>query len=450
MKLLIFTPAIKTSAIGRSSALVTRELLSQGHTVTIIRTESESLLNSDTHDFQTVMISWEKTQDVILAIEAADVLVYQIGDNYEFHQGGLAWLIKKSGIVILHDFFLGNLFWGWANAHGFNQAVGILHAWYGEKIASNYFNHQNVESLIEGTKNTAPMLEWVCSMADAVITHSSWGCSRVLGSCAGPVRVVPLAYDNLVVAAHPVLSSRGKVREIQENLDPAADKFTILTIGYANFNKRIESVIKAIGVSSLLRSRVTYRLVGFIEPHVKASLSMLAKEKGVDLVISGEVDNQVLAEAVQDCDVISCLRWPCLEAASASLIEALLAGKPTIVTDAGFYSEIPSSCTKKIKHENEIIDIQLALELLFGDPVKREAMAIEGKNWAKAMFTAENYVQNLLDMALDVAKVAPILDAVNNICGLLYNWTNCSDSLDMSEMLKPLKIFENIARKIDN
>lgn len=53
MKLIVFTPANTKSAIGRMTALVTRELIAQGSEVTVVRTEAKHLLSTDVHDFGT-------------------------------------------------------------------------------------------------------------------------------------------------------------------------------------------------------------------------------------------------------------------------------------------------------------------------------------------------------------------------------------------------------------
>ncbi len=69
------------------------------------------------------------------------------------------------------------------------------------------------------------------------------------------------------------------------------------------------------------------------------------------VVIHGEVNDPTLQAFLRDADVISCLRWPALEGASASTIEGMLAGKPVIVTDVGFYQTLPGSCVLKVRSE---------------------------------------------------------------------------------------------------
>lgn len=252
MTMIIFTPAIRKSAIGRMACLVIRVLISQGHKVTVVRTEAEHLFETPTHNFGTEVIQWNDIDQVINLASNADAVVYQIGDNYEFHKGCMEWLPKFPGLVCLHDFFLGHLFYSWAQNKRI-EADAVLRNWYGNEISSRFFSYESSENFIEGTRDSAPMTEWVCSMAYAVITHSSWGLERVLKSCAGPVFVTPLAYN--------IIKNQNVTKSIS---DQDNNEFRLLTIGNINPNKRVASVIRAIGKSSLLRKSTVYRLVGYL------------------------------------------------------------------------------------------------------------------------------------------------------------------------------------------
>ena len=312
MNLAIFTPALTTSAIGRATRLVVQSLTSQGHTVVVIRSEDIPHLQNPTHDFGVQVINWNDAPEVKIAVQNADMLVYQIGNNYQFHRGCMEWLSVYSGIVCLHDFFLGHLFHEWAN-HRRSVAQIVLREWYGQETAENYFAIDG--DFIERTQDTAPMTEWICSMALGVVTHSSWAIQRVLDSCPGPVHVIALPYD---------MPETDGAAPAEVNI---GEKMTVLTIGHINPNKRAESVIRAIGQSPRLRESVSYQLVGLIEPAVKQDLANLAASLQVTLKISGEVDDMALGTAIQSADVMCCLRLPALEAASASQLNPCYAGR---------------------------------------------------------------------------------------------------------------------------
>ena len=170
-------------------------------------------------------------------------------------------------------------------------------------------------------------------------------------------------------------------------------------------------------------------------------MSNLARQLGVDLVVYGEVDDTELAKAVAEADVVSCLRWPTLEAASGSAIEAMLHGKPIIVSDAGFYKTIPDSCALKIDPGKEEFEVQLHLETLLGNVGMRMSLGSEAKRWAAATFTVENYAQNLYALAVETLKAAPCLEAITAFSGMLQRWGARSDIFECEFLVQPLRIF---------
>jgi glycosyltransferase involved in cell wall biosynthesis len=431
MNLIFFTPACKISAIGRMAALVTRETVNLGHRVTVVRTESRHFFTTSEHDFGARIISWEDKAEVMAHCRSADAVIYHIGDNYEFHQGCVYWLSEIPGLVCLHDFFLGHLFYAWAQANR-EQAERILKRWYGEKIAGRFFNFSDSESFIEYTRDNMPMTEWICSQADGVITHSRWGCDRVMNSCSGPVKVVPLAYDA------PALIS-----------DPLADKHTdngnkplqILTIGHVNPNKRVSSVINAIGSSRILRNNVVYRLVGAVQQETINALTDLAKGLDVQLIISGEVDDSELQNAIHASDIISCLRWPALEAASASAIESMLYGKAIIVTDTGYYKDIPDTCAVKVNHANEINEIRTVLEKFIKDKKSIRDIGTEAQRWATETYTSEKYAAKIIEILQLMARTIPKKRAISYFFMTLRNWSQSEIKLPYDESINSLNIF---------
>lgn len=431
MNFVIFTPALKKSAIGRMTALVSHALIKQGHKVTVVRTEGSHLFDQQTHDFGASTLPWTDSTQIASALSADGIAVYQIGDNFEFHEGGLHWLEKLPGIVCLHDFFLGSLFYGWAQNRQ-KEADSILMSLYGEEVTKVFFKHDG-KSFIEYACKNAPMTEWVCLMASGVITHSSWGCDRVLRSCAGPVYVVPLAYD-----APYVMSLKDK-NVLEGNKESFID---LLTIGHINPNKRVESVIKAIGSSETLKDKIIYNLAGFAQPDIIKSLNELAESYGVKLLIHGEVSDIELSEIIRKSDIVSCLRWPSLEAASASAIEAMLYGKPVIVTDTGFYSEIPDEYVLKISLENEIAELQAKLKYLLENQDTRKSIGKKAQAWAIDNFSAQNYANELSSVANATINTAPIFKGINYFVETLNRWSTSANIIRTEKTSRLFKVFE--------
>lgn len=430
MRIVLFTPAVQTSAIGRVSCLITHKLIAQAHQVTIVRTEYETPLDISTHDFGIPLITWDQTEEVLNAIAQADTLIYQIGNNKPFHHGCLEWLQRFPGIVCLHDFFLGSLFNEWAKQCP-EQVNNILHAWYGNAIAQHFLNASTAKTFIEEMANIAPLTEWICSMATGVVTHSHWGIERVLKSCPGPVYTAPLPYDDMQVKPNQSSANTIDTTSLQ-----------LLTIGHINANKRVASVIRAIARSSTLRKHIHYHLVGQITPQVKQELEQLAQNLQVHLTISGEVDSCHLVQALNDADVVSCLRWPALEGASASAIEAMLYAKAMIVTDTGFYRELPDFCVKKIDPNKEISGIKNALLHFYHHPENRRSIGKAAQVWASATFTADNYVQQLINIINATYRTNPIINSSLYFSRILKSWEASTAVIELEDTLLPLELFQ--------
>ena len=111
MKFVIFSPSLRISAIGWCSASVTAELIRTGHEVRVVGTEEAPPAGEPLHDFGHEVLSWRDGREVRQAVDTADGIFYQIGNNFEFHAGALAWLPEQSAKVILHDIYLGHQFW---------------------------------------------------------------------------------------------------------------------------------------------------------------------------------------------------------------------------------------------------------------------------------------------------------------------------------------------------
>lgn len=429
MKIVFFTPCISTSAIGRMAELVVRELISLGNSITVVRCEEQSQLNRPARAFAAATINWTDSTQVLESAIDADICIYQIGNNFSFHQGCIEWMDRFPGIVCLHDFFLGHLFWAWADSAGRHQALPILEAWYGPKVAATFFEHADADTFMEFAVQNAMATEWIASKALGVITHSSWAISCVRRACIGPIRIEALPYDapNAIVGG-PAHSH-------------ATDHLTLLTIGQVNPNKRVRSVIDAISRNQLLKERIHYRIVGAIEDGTKQNLLRAAADVGVNVAIMGEVDDDALAREMNNADVICCLRWPTLEAASASAIEALLYAKPTIVTDAGFYAELPDECVMKICQNTEIESLTAALQDMVSSKNRRLQLGALARNYALKTFSARRYATGLTEMVPHVKQCEILGQASRCVAKTLADWGATSSEAILEPIAMPLSIF---------
>lgn len=430
MKFVIFSPMSTDSAIGRVTALLVAALVRRDHKVSVVRTEKASLLPSQPRICDAHIVSWTDGEAVAAVLRDADQVFYQIGDNHPFHCGALHWLPSVPGIVCLHDFCVANLFHAWARDHRAESDL-VLAKWYGEAAVSDFYKADSSDEFIERTGKLYPMTEWICEMAHGVVSHSHWGMSRVARACAGPLRVLPLLYSA------PGALPAGKTGGDQ------ASSINILTVGHVNANKRIDSVIRVIASSELLRTGTVYRLCGPVEGATGLALAAMARSLGVSLVISGKIDDEALQMALRNADIVSCLRWPSLEAASASAIESMLYGKAVIVTDTGFYSELPDDCVRKISPENESAELRAALEFLSARADERCAMGQRARAWATRHCNAEDYAAQLVQLGQSAMKAAPRIRMADRLLEQLQQWGATPALLSASRLAEELALFHD-------
>ena len=337
MKIAWVTPYNTRSAIGRFSRLLTERLSRSDHEVTIVRSEVQELSNASDVLPGSEVIRWD---DVCYAPDfwsPFDAVVYNMGDNYLFHAGAIELIQRFPGVVIFHDYFLLDLFSAWREAKG-GQAFAdrILDDIYGHGAALRFHAKDGRAGWEEYTSEHFPLTEWIGRFADGAVAHSSFYVDRLRRSCGGPVTMIPLAYNAL-----------SDFQPLAEREDQSS--VAVLTIGHVNQNKRVESVIRAIGCSDALRDRCRYHVVGLVTDQERARLMAVARAVSFQgLEITGEVSDQVLRAEIEAADIICCLRWPVFEGGSASAVEAMLSGRPIIVTDAGFYRDLPDNLVFKV------------------------------------------------------------------------------------------------------
>jgi glycosyltransferase involved in cell wall biosynthesis len=439
MKMTFFTPIDRESAIARVSALIVPELRRMGHTVSVI--DAGQLPPQSVFEAFEDASHWTDYAAVNHAVVTNDVSVYQIGDYYPFHAGCIDWMERDPGVVVMHDYFLGGLFLGWCDARGVNP-LPIVEEWYGDEVAEMFRWASAQHGFAEAMHEVAPMTEWIAAQALAVVTHSSWGLDRVATATPGPCVVAQLPYD----VGSIVTTRQEHDSEAATELGsvPAVDgaSINLLTVGHVNANRCIREVIRAIGSSPTLVDSVTYQLVGPISAQSEVALLQLAGEYGVRLRTYGRVSAERLAGFYSHANAVVALRRPCLEAASASAIEAMLHGVPLIVLDDGWYGELPVECVLRIPSAFRLDELVSAIRSIVDAPeasVRRAELALQH---AAIHLAHDRYAETLLEMAESVIRRRPHTQLVHSIIDGLAEWGITDDQFDAAifEPMVPLGV----------
>ena len=298
------------------------------------------------------------------APRGTDVALYHVGNNPDAHAWIVDGLRRHPGVVVLHDFALHHLVAGMTvgrrDGHGYLDAMEREHGVVGRLLAHGVLDRR-IPPLWESRPEEFPLASFVLEHATGVIVHSRWARDRVRGTgFQGPVRVVP----------HPAWPVPAMAPE-----RPAAG-VVVGCFGIVNASKRIPELLQALARVRASHPQVMLLLVGPTSPgfDLDRRLQRLGlAEEGV--LREGWIDESRLWALMAGSDVLVNLRHPTMGETSGSVIRGLSLAKPLVVSDVGWFSELPGKVALKVRPDDEeVATLTAALDLLATREDVRAAM----------------------------------------------------------------------------
>jgi glycosyltransferase involved in cell wall biosynthesis len=287
----------------------------------------------------------------------ADVALYHVGNDAEAHGWIVETLRRRPGIVVLHEFVLHHLVVGLTFGRGdsagylaaMEREAGLLGRLLGYAVLDN-----KIPPLWETRPEDYPLAGEVLDRAAGLIVHSGYVERRAReAGFDRPIRRVP----------HPAWLVP-QLEPVEVDGSPLFGCF-----GHLNDAKRIPQLLRAF---ERLRSRhpgARLLLVG------SASLRLRDLEPPEGVEREPYVPEARLWSLMAACDAIVSLRSPTMGETSGSAIRALSLGKPLVVSDVGWFGELPDEAVLKVPvDEREAETLDAALEAL-ADARVRAAMS---------------------------------------------------------------------------
>ena len=301
-------------------------------------------------------------------VRDADVALFHVGNDPDHH----AWIVdelhRRPGVVVLHDYVLHHLIAGMTI--GRRDPEGYLDAMQREAgPVGRMLAHGVIDGLLppvwERRAHEYPLTGEVLSVATGVIVHSTYVERRVREhGYEGPVWRIPLA----AWPVPPELPEAG--------LPP--DRLVVGSFGHINPAKRLPQLLEAFAV---LRERVPEALlllVGSVAQSMQVELPEGATH--VDYVPEDRLWSLLAAS-----DICVSLRYPTMGETSGVAVRALMIGRPQVVSDLGWFSELPDDVAFKVPVGDDEVEVLAArLEQLAGDPELRAAMGAAARTYAES------------------------------------------------------------------
>ncbi len=327
------------------------------------------------------------------APRGTDATLYHVGNNPDAH----AWIVdalrRRPGVVVLHDFVVHHLVAGMTigrrDGHGYLDTMEREHGVVGRLLAHGVLD-KRIAPLWESRPEEFPLAWFVLEHATGLIVHSQ-AVHELVRSAGyeGPVWVVPHpAWP--VPAVEPQRVASGPV---------------VGCFGVVNASKRVPELLRAFAEVRAAHPETMLLLVGPTSPGF--DLDRRLQRLGLDdegLVREGWVDERRLWELMAGVDISVNLRHPTMGETSGVAIRSLSLGKPLVVSDVGWFSELPDDAALKVPVDAyEVETLTAALELLVSRADVREQMGTAAAGVARGQHdlgrVAELYVAALEEAA---------------------------------------------------
>ena len=324
-----------------------------------------------------------------------DLALYHLGNDTRHHGWIVAALKRRPGVVVLHEVGLHELAAGMTLARGdttaYLDAVERDGGRQARLLACGYLSGL-LPPLWDTRPLDYPLLGEFLDHALGVIVHSRFAAEIVRGrGYEGPVWLVPFP-------GYPV-----------PNVEDAAierDRFpVVVSLGAVTGAKRIPQLLRAFEQFRRGFGDALLVLAGAGQEVIQlgARLERLGLRPGRDVVALGHVADAEFWSLLARADICVSLRWPTLGETSASAIRALALGRCVVVSDVGWYAELPDPVAVKVRPDGREVDaLAAALALLAGDERMRHSMGAAARRYV----ATEHHIDRAADAYLAALRAA--------------------------------------------
>lgn len=315
-------------------------------------------------------------------------ILYQMGNNYEFHYYMIPYIKRYGGVVEMHDILI-NAIYNRLSTNFKSAIQGIclrsvshylisypeLRFYAYKKLLGK--DHQYLEKKLYS--RTLPVRK-----ADRIIIRDYENIKRF----NLPKRKCSIIIHGVTIGS---LADENRRKKIRKSLGIPADAFVVLSAGIIHNNKRIDRVLEALGRICDRIPRLVYVLAG--ESHwqgedindviVRYNLKKMVR-------VTGWLSLNTWKDYISVCDVGVNLRGNSSGEHSGPMAQFMQQGKPILISDYDQFRSFPDECTIKIPHgEHEVEKIAEGICRLYRDIKLRKAMGVSARNYAKSKLSFE-------------------------------------------------------------
>jgi glycosyltransferase involved in cell wall biosynthesis len=322
-----------------------------------------------------------------------DAVLYHIG-NSESHDYIYDTLMRWPGLVVLHELSLQHLLaFRTVDAGRKDVYVAEMGRQHGREGAdrARVSLWGPAPAPWEFDPVDYPLNRRVIGQATGVLVHSEF-VARGVREVASDLFVARVEHH-----AYPVpKGAREMFREHRSEGGAQDVDLQLVTAGNLTPSKRVEVLLRGL---KALNGRISFNCKLLGKGNLKHSVEYLIEslELRDQVEVLGRVDKDELYCALLDADLSICLREPVLGETSGIVMRSLACGTPVVVTDKGWFSELPDEVAIKISPDDGAgRELASALEDYARNPERHRKMAAAARAYAKERSpkkSAEGYAE---------------------------------------------------------
>lgn len=305
--------------------------------------------------------------------------VFELGNNVEFHlEAYRAAFLAQASLIVLHDLALDDFVRGL-------RTLGDPLGFMATREAAALRQNLSSPDIVRNEPLREPWCAHVARRARGIIVHSAF-CKRYLeeAGCRTPVFVVP----------HPIVESEAEMRrgvdrgrELRAMLEAKGMRSLVVAPGDLNEAKRLDAVLGAAGEldDAVHVALIGRRIEGYDVDRVVDSARL-----GERVTLATDVSDDDFLGWIGAADVVVDLRFPHRGEVSGSLIRAMQAGKPSIVSATGTYLDVPDDSLLRVAPgPTDPSELAGRIRSLLEDPDLRARMGEAARARVEAVRTSE-------------------------------------------------------------
>lgn len=303
----------------------------------------------------------------LLAQGRFDTVLYQLGNNRDYHAAIYRSLIDHPGVVVLHEYVIHHLVRDLTLFAGEPEAY-VREMRYAYGRTGEAMARRCVATGVPLDPWSYPLFERAVDASAGVIVHNHFTRDRVLAS--RPLARIATVPHHLSLEGLPEIS--GEEARAALGIEPEA--FVVATFGFLTASKRPEVLLRAF---ARLRQGVPHArllIVGEVSPHFDFD-RIFTPELRAGVRVTGRLEIDRFLLYMRACDVAVNLRHPTAGETSGTVIRLLGLGKPLIVNETGAFAEIPDGAAARVPLDDSEEEVLLAyLKALAADEPLRLGM----------------------------------------------------------------------------